>query len=900
MQPMSRSPSSRKGRRVAEDYRHKDKKALLRPESGAQDVFPEGKRKQPRQYRFDSSLSPELAWDEAEARGKAEALIADILKADSLEKAQEAGRRLQSMSAPFLNWSGKAEGNRITVPTLPLFIHERLSTRAVLETLKRRHPMRGATLDLFGEGNKSIGDKIHGAYEHQNGWQNRMILGDSLQVMNSMLEYESMGGKVQMVYMDPPYGIRFGSNFQPFVRKRDVKDGDDASISREPEMVQAYRDTWTLGIHSWLTYMRDRLLLAREMLTDSGSCFVQISEENVHHVRETMDEVFGAENFVSLIYFATTSGFASSQISRLGDYLCWYAKDKNHVKYHQLYTEKVPPGHGDAAYRHIELPDGTRRAMTTAEHSGTTPLPEGGRIFRYDNSQSQGAASEDTPIEIGGKVFRPLSNQHWKASWPEGMNNLKLANRLNTAGNKLWYVRYLNDYPVREITNSWMDTSFSGFTSDKQYVVQTNTKVIQRCMLMTTDPGDLVFDPTCGSGTTAYVAEQWGRRWITTDVSRVPLALARQRLLTATYPYYELRDEQHGPSDGFVYKRKQNKKGEEVGGIVPHVTLKSIANDEPPAEEVLVDKPETRTNTVRITGPFCVEAVLPTPISPEAKADRKLQVRETSPEGFGYIPRMVKALSMSPELQLPGNQTIKLDKVRPPARSMNLHAEAEHTDIKDERIAVVFGPENGPISELAVVEAIKEAKHKDYHLLLVIAFAIEPEARQTVAQAETTFSVSAIYAQATPDLMMPDLLKNTRASQLFAITGLPDVELHKLREKDEDGSDLWQVTLNGLDTFDPAEMKTRSLAGDDVPCWMLDTDYDGQCFRAGQIFFPRTAAWDKIKQAIRADFSDAVWDALKSNVSAPFIPGAQIAVKVLDDRGNELLVIKRIEDEEKS
>ncbi len=903
MQPMSRSPSSRKGRRVAEDYRHKDKKALLRPESGAQDVFPEGKRKQPRQYRFDSSLSPELAWDEAEARGKAEALIADILKADSLEKAQEAGRRLQSMSAPFLNWSGKAEGNRITVPTLPLFIHERLSTRAVLETLKRRHPMRGATLDLFGEGNKSIGDKIHGAYEHQNGWQNRMILGDSLQVMNSMLEYESMGGKVQMVYMDPPYGIRFGSNFQPFVRRRDVKDGDDASISREPEMVQAYRDTWTLGIHSWLTYMRDRLLLTREMLADSGSCFVQISDENVHHVREIMDEVFGSENFVSLISYASTSGFSSATLSRTGDHIVWYGKTVEQLKFHTLYIEKEFGGKGSSAYKYIELSNGERMSIAEWEKKNKQKFrfndrPEGARIFSLGDVTGQGPSSAPQPFEFENKEYMPKSGNHWKASYPDGMEQLKKAKRLGKTKDNLGYIRYFDDFPAMQINNIWADTLGQNQYGEggKQYVVQTGLSIIQRCMLMTTDPGDLVFDPTCGSGTTAYVAEQWGRRWITTDVSRVPLALARQRLLTATYPYYELRDEQHGPSDGFVYKRRQNKKGEEVGGIVPHVTLKSIANNEPPAEEVLVDKPETRTNTVRITGPFCVEAVLPTPISPEAKSDRQLQVRETSPEGFGYIPRMVKALSMSPELQLPGNQTIKLDKVRPPARSMNLHAEAEHTDIKDERIAVVFGPENGPISELAVVEAIKEAKHKDYHLLLVIAFAIEPEARQTVAQAETTFSVSAIYAQATPDLMMPDLLKNTRASQLFAITGLPDVELHKLREKDEDGSDLWQVTLNGLDTFDPAEMKTRSLAGDDVPCWMLDTDYDGQCFRAGQIFFPRTAAWDKIKQAIRADFSDAVWDALKSNVSAPFIPGAQIAVKVLDDRGNELLVIKQIEE----
>ena len=640
------------------DYRHENK-ALLRPESGAQDVFPESKKKPPKQYRYDSSLAPELAWDESEERGKGEKLIAEILSADTLEQARSAAQQLKSLGKPFLNWAGKSESEAIEVPTLPLFTHERLSTHAVLETLKRRHPKRNETLDLFGEGDKSIGQKIRGAYEHQNGWQNRMILGDSLQVMNSLLEYESMGGKVQMVYMDPPYGIKFGSNFQPFVRKRDVKDGDDSSISREPEMVQAYRDTWELGVHSWLTYMRDRLLLAREMLTDSGSCFVQISDENVHHVREIMDEIFGAENFMSLIYFATTSGFTSSEISRVGDYLCWYAKDHERVKYNHLFNEKTSTIGGESAYRFVELSDGTRRPMTKEERAGHQPIPKDSRIFRYDNSQSQGAASQDTPVKINGQTFHPLPNCHWKASWPDGMNNLKQANRFAVIGKKLWYVRYIDDYPVQQITNAWMDTSIAGYASDKQYVVQTNPKVIQRCILMTTNPGDLVFDPTCGSGTTAYVAEQWGRRWITTDVSRVPLAIARQRLITANYPYYELKDKNQSPASGFVYKRKQNTKGEEVGGIVPHVTLKSIANNEPPAEEVLVDKPETIKNVTRITGPFCVEALLPTPISPQASEPRSDAVREAVPDPYTHVPRMIKALTLSATVQLPGKPVYK-------------------------------------------------------------------------------------------------------------------------------------------------------------------------------------------------------------------------------------------------
>ena len=316
----------------------------------------------------------------------------------------------------------------------------------------------------------------------------------------------------------------------------------------------------------------------------------------------------------------------------------------------------------------------------------------------------------------------------------------------------------------------------------------------------------------------------------------------------------------------------------------PHINIEVTANNEPLVEEVLVDRPETVSETVRISGPFCVEAVMPTPLSPEAS-----QVRESTADDYDYIPRMIAALSMS------GVQAFKLNRVRVPARAMNIHAEAERADDTGERIAVTFGPMDGPISDYAVVEAGKEASNKGYARLLVVAFAIDPEARQTVAKAEATFGIPALYVQANTDLVMSDLLKNTRSSQLFAVTGLPDINLEKLPEKDEDGGDLWRVTLNGLDIFDPATMRPDSLKGDDVPCWMLDTDYDGQCFRAGQIFFPRTSAWDKIRKAVRADFDDDVWDALRGNVSAPFIAGDQIAVKVLDDRGNELLVVKQVD-----
>ena len=374
-----------------------------------------------------------------------------------------------------------------------------------------------------------------------------------------------------------------------------------------------------------------------------------------------------------------------------------------------------------------------------------------------------------------------------------------------------------------------------------------------------------------------------------------PLALARQRLLTATYPCYQLKDEKRGPGGGFVYARKQNKKGEQVGGIVPHITLKSIANNEPPAEEVLVDKPEVESNVTRISGPFCVEAVLPTPLSPDISPEPSQGIQEpsTQPDDENnHIPRMIEILRLSPTVRLPGNKAFNLKNIRPPAKSLNLHAEAETAD-GDDTIAVVFGPANGAISERAVIEAGQEARNKGYARLLIIAFAIEPAARETIEHGEATFGLPAIYAQASTDLAMSDLLKNMRSSQIFSVCGLPDVALRKADEKADNGGDLYQVELRGLDIFDPISMETDSRNGDDVPCWMLDPDYDGQCFRAGQVFFPRTGAWDKIRKAVKADFEDTVWEHLAGAVSAPFITGEQVAVKVIDDRGNELMVVKR-------
>jgi adenine-specific DNA-methyltransferase len=502
-------------------------------------------------------------------------------------------------AAPALDWAGKKEGVSFDVPTTSIHVHEVIKPLKIIAAVRAQGDEGEAQGLLFPEESWSERQRRFEmaieCYQHHVNWANRLIAGDSLVVMNSLLEKEGMAGKVQMVYIDPPYGIKYGSNFQPYVDKRDVKDKDE-DLASTPETIKAFRDTWEMGIHSYLTYLRNRLLLVRELLADSGSVFVQISDENVHHVRELCDEVFGVGNFVAMIYYRTTGGFETNDLSRVGDFIIWYAKDKSCQKYHQLFNDKDSVTHEH--YGHIEMPDGTRRAMTPDERKGLVSLPNNAKIYTSVSMCSAGAASVSTPFEFDGKTYFPPSGWHWKPIYPVGLKRLVAAKRVAALGNTLRYIHYLDDFPLVKITNLWADLMGA---DDKAYVVQTNVKVIQRCMLMTTDPGDIVLDITCGSGTTAYVAEQWGRRWITCDTSRVAVQLAKQRLMTAVYDYYRLADEKRGVSGGFVYK------------TVPHVTLKSIANDEPPKTETLYDRPEIDKNKVRVAGPFNVEA-LPAPV----------------------------------------------------------------------------------------------------------------------------------------------------------------------------------------------------------------------------------------------------------------------------------------------
>ncbi|OHE87878.1 MAG: hypothetical protein A3G75_08830 [Verrucomicrobia bacterium RIFCSPLOWO2_12_FULL_64_8] len=458
---------------------------------------------------------------------------------------------------------GGAVDDRLPVDIRSLYRHEHIQPEMLLPSLMRVVETDKSQADLFGSGDfftqvfgrtdelTKPGDYY---YKHKE-WTNRLIQGDSLLVMASLLEREGMAGQVQCIYLDPPYGIKYGSNWQIRLNNRTVTDGQDDSLSGEPEQIKAFRDTWELGVHSYLSYLRDRLLVAKDLLHASGSCFVQISDENVHLVRCLMDEVFGSENFVSQIFFQTTTGFETNTLATLGDFILWYARDRESLKCRKLFEEKTnAPGEGTGSW--VLLPDGSYRGVTAEEKRGEKPLPAGARLYKPSDLQSQGPSKTPQPFSHKGKTYLPNPNNHWKANYPKGMEILAAAGRIHVASNSLQYRRFADDFPFQERGNIWTDTLTGSFTDEKIYVVWTSKKVIARCLLMTTDPGDLVLDPTCGSGTTAYVAEQWGRRWITIDTSRIALNLAKQRLMTVRFPYYKLYDQQTCDlRQGFIYKK---------------------------------------------------------------------------------------------------------------------------------------------------------------------------------------------------------------------------------------------------------------------------------------------------------------------------------------------------------
>ena len=888
-------------------YRH-TQESVQRPDVGVEAQF--AQKKPPRTYRYDSSLAPELFWDESADRAFAEWLLGMIAEAaekgedevfaesqvwlgteERFSSLSQCAARLRSLTKAFLNWSGKAERQQLSVPTLPLFVHERHSTQAILETLQS-HKARGTTLDLFGDVDLDIADKLD-AYEHKGPWTkgpwtNRLVLGDSLQVMNSLLEYEGMGGQVQVIYFDPPYGVKFGSNFQPFVRKNKVKHGPDNEMIREPEMVKAYRDTWELGLHSYLSYLRDRLTVAKELLSHDGSIIVQISDTNLHHVRELLDEVFGTENFIALIPFRKkTMPLGAAYLEQMQDFLLWYGRNPKQAKFNQPYYEQDVQG--DFHWKWYELPDGARHSMSKEQMGNHSLLPDGARVFRLVSMWPPTFSESGVfDVEFRGKAWPPAPGACYPSS-QTGMKSLVDANRIELEGKYLRYVLYLDDYKLAKMNAAWPDTIGA---RGKSYVVQTSDEVVRRCLNMTTDPGDLVLDITCGSGTTAFVAEQLGRKWITCDTSRVPIALARQRLLTATFIWYRLKEPSKGPAGGFVYERKQNRRGEEIGGLVPRITLKTIANGEDPVVIRVVDRPEVNKKITRVCGPFTVEATIQAAMSMEEDAPEQAALPQSS-SPRAYLDRMIEVLRQSKTLRLPGNVSLELGGVRPLADREFIHAEGIAKNGGDKTIAIVFGPEDGAIGSEYVFNASMEAMQQGFQQLFVFGFAIQAKARELLDK----LKIPTTYVSVTPDVAMSDLLKTSKTSEIFSITGLPDVSLEPAGKSDS-GMPLYRVAIRGLDIFRPDTMETDEVSAENLPCWMLDTNYNGMAFYASQVFFPKTSAWNNLQKSLKGQFEDSVWEHLAGTASEPFALGDKkcIAVKVIDERGNELMVVKGAEE----
>jgi len=848
---------------------------------------------------------------------------------------------------PQLVWTGKdAEAEVLEGDAPPLYIQEKIDPRVLLENLRETAKSGEAEpeLTLFDtfDGLDGLDDVCF--YRHEANWSNRMILGDSLNVMASLAERERLRGKVQMIYIDPPYGIDFRSNWQQSVRERSVRDGNLEDATREVEQIKAFRDHWEKGLSSYLLYLRDRLLAARDLLTPTGSCFLQIGSANAHWVAAAMAEVFGPENHVETIAFRKkTMPLGGRLLEGAYDYIVWFAKDKEHIKYRRLFQNQDVQG--DTHWNLGVMTDGTIMKLTSEQIRSHALLPKGCDVAQLIGLYPVGPfATGIYDFEMEGRTYSLPPGKSWPSPI-DGMNRLALAGRLQpySNGDTLRYLLRHSDYPVTVFNNVWSDTSAAtGMT----YVVETSPKVVQRCMLMCTDPGDLVLDPTCGSGTTAYVAEQWGRRWITIDTSRVALALARQRLMGARFPYYLLADSDEGrlregqltgtvlpessPTNdirhGFVYERVQ------------HITLKSIANNPDIKEgmtrdeidraikrhadfELLYDKPYESKDKARVTGPFTVESLSPhrslafaggPSVGEQPRSEQQADADPTGADfGQTILDNLLKAGIQNGRRQ----ERIELETIETYA-GVAVHAvatrkvaSADDADDADDgsatRIGISVGPQYGTVSAQWVKEAAREAiKAGDIDLLCVLAFAFDPNvigAAVDGASVETDLDddfaqvaaerklgkVPVLLVRMNADLVMGEELKKTGAGNLFTVFGEPDIEIA------EQGDEL-VVTLHGVDVYDPTTGEVRSRDTDHIALWMIDSDYNGESFFVRHAYF--TGGQDpykKLKRDLKAEIDEDAWATLYRTVSRPFPKptSGRIAVKVINDYGDEVLQV---------
>jgi adenine-specific DNA-methyltransferase len=874
--PPGKKSSGKTSKRQIERYEHTDKKRINNPPVGL--VTPETDPVAPTHKTYDyippvPSLKPRLELD------------------------------YDPHLDPQLVWAGKKEHSSFEVPTVSLHVHERIDPHTIIDAVRKRNgnalPVQPSLFERREE-NPPLREAID-FYRHAHGWSNRLIAGDSLLVMNSLLEKEGMAGQVQMVYLDPPYGIKYGSNFQPFVNKKTVSPTDkDEDLTQEPEMLTAFRDTWELGIHSYLTYLRDRLLLARDLLHTSGSCFVQISDQNVHLVRSLLDDVFGVDNFIALLSFQKKGSQSGDFVPSIHEYIVWYAKEKAQAKFRRLYTARDLAGVGGSGFEYVRLADGSIRNLTEAEKLGKEDLPKGARAFRYNPLFSAKPGPNDA-IDIDGASY-PSGGNSWKVN-PSKIPLLYKIGRVIRQKTRLVFLRYADDFDYVPLTNIW---SGLGGSPDKIYVVQTNPEVIKRCILMTTDPGDLVLDPTCGSGTTAYVAEHWGRRWMTTDTSRVAITLAKQRLMAAVFPYYELAHQNEGVGSGFLYKS------------VPHVTLKSIANNPELREgmsqdninaiitkyadpETLYDQPAADNTRARVSGPFTFEAVP----APTVRSLEDIEAGEKQPADVSIVRKgaTLRHTEWRDELLrtgLRGKSGNKIDfsRVEPLAGTRWLHADAETKGARPERVVISFGPEHSLLEQRQVELAWEEARTLVPKPVIIVfaAFEFDPEAAKDIDElTKEKTGMTFLTAQMNADLLTEDLKKKRASNQSFWLVGRPDVDLRQIKKGDHEGK--WEIEVRGFDYYNTRTGTIDSGGPSRIATWLLDTDYDGRSLYPRQVFFPLAdvdGGWARLAKNLKAEIDPDLIETYRGTVSLPFEPGTYVAVKVIDDRGIESLKVVEV------
>ena len=794
----------------------------------------------------------------------------------------------------WLHKYGESDADdRLEVDIRSLYRHEHVAPEKIISRLYSLKGKSDAQNEMFVNelfGNPLAMDELDkplSYYKQADKWQNRLIQGDSLLTMTSLLEREGMAGQVQCIYMDPPYGIKYGSNWQMRLNDRNVKDGADENLSGEPEVIKAFRDTWELGIHSYLSYLRDRLVVAKELLNDSGSCFVQINDENVHLVRCLLDEIFGSENFVVTLVVKKKS--ATTQTEPVNDFILWYTKSYEDAKpkFRKLTIEKDAFAE-KSRFKLAEFSDGSRKLVkdctdTELSSTGVRLLNDDYPLVSQDESDTR-----SKPYIYLGKEYKPGRGRHWTYDPESGMKRLESLNRLRPASETMRGVIYHDDYPREAISNIW---EFHGERSPV-YVVQTNRAILERCILMTTDPGDLVLDPTCGSGTTAYVAEQWGRRWITSDTSRIALNIAKTRLMTATFPWYKLvdlvgQDVRHG----FVYK------------TVPHVTLKSLANDEPPETETLYDQPEVDKKKLRVAGPFTVETLQNfEPIAPEDMAEANVAVDRVQ----RFIDNVFEHLKTAGIKNGAKNETAVFSRVDIiNDESGALHAEGWYAAKADgqpvERKAYLhIGPQFGTVSKQAANAALKACRQRaDADWLVLLGFGFESDVdNRAVPMKVGSFEVT--KARMHDDLMQEGLIKKDKKAASFVTIGEPDIGLVRT-------GDVVSVEIRGLDIYDPIkdEVKPRSAA--DITYWMLDEDYNGSDFVPTQVFFcgGDKDEFDKFKRGLshlaaasikknaertlKIEMDDEAFERVYGHLSHPvaYVKGKKLAVRVISQFGEE-------------